>query len=107
MSSEQCKGKGPQLLKKTPTEQVYDQDCQGGKGSFPLCIAAHVSKKRSSQDESNSNHEDRFWKKSNGGRALPRERSQKIGESVSSPNPIKSPSTGKPKKRKLLLLMIE
>ncbi|MCD7456871.1 hypothetical protein HAX54_033392 [Datura stramonium] len=28
MSSEQCKGKGPKLLKKTPTKQVYNQDCQ-------------------------------------------------------------------------------
>ncbi|MCD9560764.1 hypothetical protein HAX54_019555 [Datura stramonium] len=29
--------------------KVYDQDYQGGKGSFQLSIAAHVSKKRSSQ----------------------------------------------------------
>ncbi|MCD7455300.1 hypothetical protein HAX54_027769 [Datura stramonium] len=61
--SEKYKGKGPQLLKKTPTGQVYDQDCRGGKGSFPLSIAAHVSKKRSSQGEINSSHEDRCWKK--------------------------------------------
>ncbi|MCD7446312.1 hypothetical protein HAX54_000122 [Datura stramonium] len=35
----------------------------GGKGSFSLSVAAHVSKKRSSQGESNSSHEDRCWKK--------------------------------------------
>ncbi|MCD7459543.1 hypothetical protein HAX54_041223 [Datura stramonium] len=63
MPSKKCKGKEPQLLKKTPTEQVYDQDCQGGKGSFPLSIAADVSKKRSSQGESNNSQEDRCWKK--------------------------------------------
>ncbi|MCD9637946.1 hypothetical protein HAX54_021497 [Datura stramonium] len=34
----------------------------GGKGSFPLNVDAHVSKKRSSQGESNSSHEDRCWK---------------------------------------------
>ncbi|MCE2055592.1 hypothetical protein HAX54_042934 [Datura stramonium] len=133
MSLEQYKGKGPQLLKNTPIEQVSDQDFQGGKGSFLLSIASHVSKKRSSQGESNRNHEDRCWKKvrphsnklgdadlavveihdsvdspsrtltvlikeSNGSGALPRERSQKSGESISGPNPIKSPSTGKTKK---------
>ncbi|MCD7461828.1 hypothetical protein HAX54_047182 [Datura stramonium] len=63
MLSEKCKGKGPQLLIKAPTEQVYDQDYQGGKGSFPLSVVAHVSKKRSSQDESNSSHGDHCWKK--------------------------------------------
>ncbi|MCE5166099.1 hypothetical protein HAX54_014774 [Datura stramonium] len=105
MSSEQCKGKGPQLLKQTPTEQVYDQDCQGGKGSFPLSIAAHVSKKRSSKVveihdsvDSPSRTLTILIKESNGSGALPRERSQKSGESISGPNPIKSPSTEKPKK---------
>ncbi|MCD9646035.1 hypothetical protein HAX54_035547 [Datura stramonium] len=63
MSSEQCKVKGPQSLKKTPIEKVSDQDCKGGKGYFPLSIATHVSKNRSSQGESNSSHEDRCWKK--------------------------------------------
>ncbi|MCE5166565.1 hypothetical protein HAX54_021922, partial [Datura stramonium] len=45
MSSEQCKGKGPQLLIEAPTEQVYDQDNQGCKGSFPLSVVAHDSKR--------------------------------------------------------------
>ncbi|MCD7460187.1 hypothetical protein HAX54_043036 [Datura stramonium] len=126
MSSKQCKGKGPQLLKKTPTEQVYDQDCQGGKDSFLLSIATHISKNRSSQGESNSSHEDRCWKKVRPRsdksrdtdlavveihdcvdspsrtlivlikeRSIATRRSQKSGESIFSPNPIKSPSTGK------------
>ncbi|MCE5166819.1 hypothetical protein HAX54_027485, partial [Datura stramonium] len=102
----------------------------GGKGSFPLSIAAHVSKKISSQGESNNIHEDRCWKKvrprsdksedvdlavveihdsvdspsrtltilikeSNSSGALPRERFHKRGESISGPNPIKSPSIEK------------
>ncbi|MCE0482258.1 hypothetical protein HAX54_040840 [Datura stramonium] len=105
----------------------------GGKGSFPLSTTAHVSKKRSSQGESNSSHEDRCWKKvrprsdksgdadlavveihdsvdspsrtltvlikeSNGTGALPRERLQKSGESISGPNLINPPSTGKTEK---------
>ncbi|MCD7459685.1 hypothetical protein HAX54_041642 [Datura stramonium] len=61
--SEQCKGKGSQLLIEAPTEQEYDQDIKGGKGSFPLSIVAHDSKKRSSQGESASIHEDYCWKK--------------------------------------------
>ncbi|MCE5165669.1 hypothetical protein HAX54_011448 [Datura stramonium] len=116
MSLEKCKGKGPQLLKKTPTKQVYNQDCQGGKGSFQLSIAAHISKKRSSQGESNRSHEDRYWKKVRPHSDKSRDVDlavveihdsvdspsmtlidlikKKSGESVSSPNPIKSPSTG-------------
>ncbi|MCD7454575.1 hypothetical protein HAX54_025271 [Datura stramonium] len=57
MLLEKCKGKGPQLLIKSPTKQVYDQDYQDGKGSFPLSVAAHVFKKRSPQGASN-NHVD-------------------------------------------------
>ncbi|MCE3216427.1 hypothetical protein HAX54_006477, partial [Datura stramonium] len=62
MLSEKCKGKGHQLLIKAPTEQVYDQDYHGGKGSFLLSVADHVSKKRLSQGESNSSREDHCWK---------------------------------------------
>ncbi|MCE5166822.1 hypothetical protein HAX54_027503, partial [Datura stramonium] len=96
-----------------------------GKGSFPLSVVAHDSKKQSSQCESASSHQDCCWRKvrsrsnksgeanltvleihvsvdspsrtftiffkeSNCHGALSRGGSQESGESVSSPNPIKS-----------------
>ncbi|MCD9639494.1 hypothetical protein HAX54_024065, partial [Datura stramonium] len=116
MLSEQCKGKGPQLLIEAPTEQEYDQDNQGGKDSFTLCIVAHDSKKRSSRGESTSSHEDRCWKKVRSSnksgdadlvvleipnrvdsplRTLTVPFKEESGESVSCTNSIKSSSTGK------------
>ncbi|MCE0480755.1 hypothetical protein HAX54_037858 [Datura stramonium] len=119
MLSEQCKGKGPQLLIEAPTEQAYDQDNQGGKDSFPLSIVSHDSKKRSFRGESTSSHEDRCWKKvrssNKSGDAdlvvleIPdsvdspsrtlivpfKERRVTGDESLSGSNPIKSSSAGK------------
>ncbi|MCD7464702.1 hypothetical protein HAX54_053254 [Datura stramonium] len=41
----------------------FIKESQVCKGSFPSSVVAHVSKRRSSQEESNSSHEDRCWKK--------------------------------------------
>ncbi|MCE2055460.1 hypothetical protein HAX54_042682 [Datura stramonium] len=89
MLSEQCKVKGPQLLIKAPTEQAYDQDNQGGKGSFPLSIVARDSKKRSSGGKSASSHEDHCWK-------TVRSHSNKLGDAdlavLEIPDSVDSPS---------------
>ncbi|MCD7456953.1 hypothetical protein HAX54_033689 [Datura stramonium] len=120
MLSEQCKGNGPRLLIEAPTDQAYDQDNQDGKGSFPLSVVAHDSKKQSYRGESASSHEDHSWRKvksrlnrsgdtdlavleisnsvdspsrtltSNCVGALPRGGSQESVDSVSGLNPIKS-----------------
>ncbi|MCD7451342.1 hypothetical protein HAX54_011126 [Datura stramonium] len=75
MLSEQCKGKGPQLLIEAPTEQAYDQDKQDGDADLAVLeIPDNVDSLS---------------------RTLIVPFKEESGESVFGPNPIKSSSVGK------------